>query len=34
MPMLLKGIYRFNVITINLQMAFFTEREQNNPKIC
>ena len=33
MSILLKAIYRFNAVNINIQMSIFTNIEQN-PKIC
>ena len=34
MTIVLKAIYRFTVIPLKLPMAFFTELEQKNLKIC
>ena len=34
MTMLPNAVYRLSVIPIKLPVAFFTELEQKNPKIC
>ena len=34
MTLLTKAIYRLSTIPIKTPMAFFTEMEANNPKIC